>query len=162
MKVFVTGGAGFIGRHTCKSLLEAGHNVSVYDNLSTSDGSGIPDGVRFIEGDIRDLGATKLAMSGHDAVIHLAAQAIVSESVANPQKSYEINLAGGYNVLVAIHDLGIRTLIYSSTAAAYGNQTKMPVREDAQKLPVNPYGATKLALESLTHAYHSSYGLNVT
>ena len=162
MKVFVTGGAGFIGSHICQSLLEAGHNVSAYDNLSTSDGSGVPDGVRFIEGDIRDLGATKLALSGHDAVVHLAAQALVSESVSNPQKSYEVNLAGGYNVLVATQELGIKSLIYSSTAAAYGNQDKMPIREDAQKLPVNPYGATKLALESLIHAYHSSYGLNAT
>jgi len=136
--------------------------VTAYDNLSTGHADNLPDGAQLIEADIRDLGDLQTAMMGHDAVIHLAAQALVPESVKNPQKTYDINIGGGYNVLTAMKELGIKKLVYSSTAAVYGEQTKMPISEDAPKHPINPYGATKLALEHLAHAYHVNYGLNVT
>ena len=162
MKVFVTGGAGFIGSHICRALLDAGHSVTAYDNLSTGHAESVPEGAQFVEGDIRDLAATKIAMMDHDAVVHLAAQALVPESVENPQKSYEVNVGGGYNVLNAMQELGVKKLIYSSTAAVYGDQDKMPIKETAPKLPSNPYGATKLALESLAHSYHKTYGIDLT
>lgn len=162
MNVFVTGGAGFIGSHICQALLAEGHAVTVYDNLVTGHADHVPEGAQLVEDDIRDLGDLQTAMINHDAVIHLAAQALVPESVSNPQKTFDVNIGGGYNVLVAMKELGIKKLIYSSTAAVYGMQEKMPIKEYAEKHPINPYGASKLALEHLAHAYHASYGFDVT
>lgn len=162
MNVFVTGGAGFIGSHICRSLIEQGHSVTVFDNLSTGSVDNLPQEVQLVEADVRDLGDLQTAMIGHDAVIHLAAQALVTESVNNPQKTYDINIGGGYNVLTAMKELGVKKLVYSSTAAVYGQQDKMPITEDTDKHPINPYGATKLAIEHLAHAYHANYGLHVT
>jgi UDP-glucose 4-epimerase len=149
VKVLVTGGAGFIGSRIVVQLLEAGHAVTVYDNLTTGFESNIPTKARLIQGDLRDATALQEAVNGQDAVIHLAAQALVPESVADPQKAFDINLGGG------------KRLVHSSTAAVYGTPTKVPIAEDDLKLPINPYGATKYAFEQLLHAYHSAYGLNV-
>jgi UDP-glucose 4-epimerase len=161
VKVLVTGGAGFIGSRIVVQLLEAGHAVTVYDNLTTGFESNIPTKARLIQGDLRDATALQEAVNGQDAVIHLAAQALVPESVADPQKAFDINLGGGQNLLEAMRKAGVKRLVHSSTAAVYGTPTKVPIAEDDLKLPINPYGATKYAFEQLLHAYHSAYGLNV-
>ncbi len=161
MKILVTGGAGFIGSRIVAQLLEAGHTVTVLDNLTTGFKTNVPEAARLIEGDIRDAAAVHQAVEGQDAVIHLAAQALVPESVADPQKAFDINLGGGQNLLEAMRLAGVKRLVHSSTAAVYGNPVKVPIQEDDLKLPINPYGATKYAFEQLLHAYHKAYGLNV-
>ncbi|HVQ44212.1 MAG TPA: NAD-dependent epimerase/dehydratase family protein [Candidatus Saccharimonadia bacterium] len=161
MKLLVTGGAGFIGARIVTLLLEAGHVVAVFDNLSTGRRTAVPAGAQLVEGDLRDVAAIRAAVGGRDAVIHLAAQALVPESVAEPQKAFDINLAGGQNLLEAMRAAGVTRLVYSSTAAVYGTPAKVPIAEDDPKLPINPYGATKYAFEQLLHAYHAAYGFNV-
>lgn len=161
MNILVTGGAGFIGSRIVAQLLDTGHAVTVFDNLTTGFKSNVPASAKLIEGDIRDAEAVKQAVQGQDAVIHLAAQALVPESVANPQKAFDINLVGGQNLLEAMRLAGVKRLVHSSTAAVYGTPIKVPIHEDDLKLPINPYGATKYAFEQLLHAYHQAYGLNV-
>lgn len=161
MKLLVTGGAGFIGSRIVSQLLAAGHTVTVFDNLSTGHESAVPNGAELVQGDLRDAPALQTAVMGQDAVIHLAAQALVPESIQDPGKAFDINLLGGQNLLEAMHGAGVKRLVHSSTAAVYGNPVKVPIAEDDLKLPINPYGATKYAFEQLLHAYHSSYGFNV-
>jgi UDP-glucose 4-epimerase len=162
MKLLITGGAGFIGSRVAHYMLKAGHTVTVFDDLSVGRRESVPEGAELIEGDMRDAAAVRAAVKGRDAVVNLAAQAVVPESVANPQKTFEINLLGGHNLLEAMRQEGVKRLVHSSTAAVYGTPTRVPVQEDDLKLPINPYGATKLAFESLAHAYHSAYGIHVT
>lgn len=161
MKILVTGGAGFVGGRVVSQLLKAGHQVTVFDNLSTSSERGVNEAASFVKGDIRDAGDIASALQGHDAVVHLAAQALVPESVSDPRKSFDINLVGGQNLLDGMRAAGIQRLVYSSSAAVYGNPTRVPIHEDDPKLPINPYGATKLAFEQLLHAYHSAYHIHV-
>lgn len=162
MKLLVTGGAGFIGSRIVTQLVAAGHTVTVFDNLSTGREAAVPEGAHLFVGDLRDAATLQSAVDGQDAVIHLAAQAIVPESVADPRKAFDINLGGGLNLLEAMRATGVKRLVHSSTAAVYGNPVKVPIHEDDLKLPINPYGATKYAIEQLLHAYHAAYGLNVT
>lgn len=162
MKLLVTGGAGFVGSRVAAKLLEAGHQVTVFDDLSVGRKEVVPEGAELITGDLRDAAAIRAAVKGHDAVVHLAAQALVPESVAKPQKAFDINLLGGQNLLEAMRQEGVMRLVHSSTAAVYGNPVRVPIAEDDPTLPINPYGATKLAFEALLHAYHSVYSLNVT
>jgi UDP-glucose 4-epimerase len=162
MKILVTGGAGFVGSRVVEYLLRDGHTVTVFDNLSTGFAHAVPDGASLVEGDLRDASAVSDAVEGHDAVIHLAAQALVPESVSDPQKAFDINLVGGFNLIEAMRKHGITRIVHSSTAAVYGNPEQVPIREDDRKLPINPYGSTKLAFEALLHSYHAAYGFNVT
>jgi UDP-glucose 4-epimerase len=162
MKILVTGGAGFVGSRVVAHLLQDGHTVAVFDNLSTGFAHVVPEGATLIEGDLRNADAVSAAVEGKDAVIHLAAQALVPESVANPQKAFDINLVGGFNLIEAMRKHGVTRIVHSSTAAVYGNPERVPIREDDRKLPINPYGSTKLAFEALLHSYHAAYGFNVT
>ncbi len=161
MNILVTGGAGFIGSRVTAQLLAAGHTVTILDNITTGFKANVPAGAKLIEGDMRDTEAVAAAVQGQDAVIHLAAQAVVPESVADPRKAFDINLVGGQNLLDAMRQAGVNRLVHSSTAAVYGIPTKVPIAEDDLKMPINPYGATKFAFEQILHAYHKSYGLNV-
>jgi UDP-glucose 4-epimerase len=162
MNILVTGGAGFVGSRVADYLLRSDHTVTVFDNLTTGFKNAIPSGAAFVEGDLRDASAVASAVEGHDAVIHLAAQALVPESVADPQKAFDINLVGGFNVIEAMRKAGVTRIVHSSTAAVYGTPEQVPIREDDRKLPINPYGSTKLAFEALLHSYHAAYGFNVT
>lgn len=162
MKVFVTGGAGFIGSWIVRGLLEGGHTVTVFDNLSTGHRTSVPEAARLVEGDLRDRAAIDAAMPGHDAVIHLAAQAIVPDSVKDPDTTFQINLLGGHHLLEAMRLHNVTRLVHSSTAAVYGTPTKVPISEDDPKFPINPYGASKYAFEQLLHAYHINYDFDVT
>ena len=161
MNILVTGGAGFIGSRIAALLIESGHTVTVFDNLSTGRDSAVPNGARLVTGDLRKLSELLPAVSGQDAVIHLAAQALVPESIIDPRKAFDINLVGGQNLLDCMRVAGVNRLVHSSTAAVYGVPDKLPIAEDDPKLPINPYGATKYAFEQLLHAYHISYGFNV-
>jgi UDP-glucose 4-epimerase len=150
LRVFVTGGAGYIGSHVVKALGAAGCEVLTYDNLSTGNRWAVLTGA-FIEGDLsnRDLLHRSLKEFSPDAVMHFAAHIEVAESVRDPLKYYRNNTASALNLLEAVRDLGIGRYIFSSTAAVYGSPSQMPVAESAPLAPINPYGASKMMSERL-------------
>lgn len=162
MKIFVTGGAGFIGSYIVRELLKRNHSVTVFDNLSTGYKSNLPEDVNLIVGDVRDKDMLISSLAGYDAVIHLAAQAIVPISVKDPETTYAINVGGGRNLLEAMVKNGVSKLVHSSTTAVYGNPKKQPISEDDPKNPVNPYGESKLIFEGLCEEFHKKHGLNIT
>ena len=145
MRVFVTGGAGFIGSHVCEKLLQLGHEVTIYDNLSTGDNQ--IAGATLVSGDIRNLEEIIEAMQGCTHVAHLAALSSVPASVANPNLSAAINLQGTLNVLDAAEKVGIQRIVFSSTAAIYGDARQMPVTEASVANCLSPYAEDKLAAE---------------
>ena len=161
MTVLVSGAAGYIGSVVAERLLEHGHAVAVFDDLSQGHRAAVPAGARFFECDLRD--RTRLAdvMSAvrPEAVVHLAAEALVSESVTDPAKFFEVNVAGGLNLLDAMRGADVRRLVFSSTAAVYGEPKEVPIREDAPLRPVNAYGASKLAFERALPWLAAAYGL---
>ncbi|MGB9975744.1 UDP-glucose 4-epimerase GalE [Thermovenabulum sp.] len=149
-RVFVTGGAGYIGSHAVKLLGEKGFEVAVFDNLSTGSSSSVLYG-RLIKGDILDYETLKKAMMDFkpDAVMHFAAKIIVPESVEKPLLYYENNTAGAMNILKAMRETGVKKFIFSSTAAVYGQPEKMPIKEDFPLSPINPYGRSKAFVETI-------------
>ena len=161
MTVLVTGAAGYIGSVVAERLIEHGHAVAALDDLSQGHRAAVPAGAGFFEGDLRDRGRLAEVMSAvrPDAVVHLAAEALVGESVTNPAKFFAVNVTGGLNLLDAMHAAGVRRLVFSSTAAVYGEPEKTPIREDAPQRPVNAYGASKLAFEQALPWYAAAYGL---
>jgi len=146
--ILITGGAGYIGSHTVKLLKEKKFNVFVYDNLSNGHREAVLD-VPLFEGDVNDEKAlTELFENADiDAVIHFAAFIEVGESVKNPLKFYLNNVAGTLNLLKVMERFKVKKLVFSSTAAVYGNPSKTPIKENFPLLPINPYGETKLAVE---------------
>ncbi len=161
MTVLVTGAAGYIGSVVAERLLANGETVVAFDNLAQGHRAAVPDGVRFLEGDLRDRArlAEVLADVRPDAVMHLAAESLVGKSVTDPAAFYEVNVVGGLNLLDAMRAAGVMRLIFSSTAAVYGEPATMPIREDAPLCPVNAYGASKLAFEQMLPWYARAYGL---
>ncbi|KUN87866.1 UDP-glucose 4-epimerase [Streptomyces bungoensis] len=157
MKYLVTGGAGYVGSVVAQHLLEAGHEVTVLDNLSTGFRAGVPAGAAFVEGDIRD--AAKWLDPSYDGVLHFAASSQVGESVAKPEKYWENNVAGSLALLGAMREAGVRTLVFSSTAATYGEPEQVPIPETAPTRPTNPYGATKLAVDHMITSEAHAHGL---
>lgn len=150
MRVFVTGGAGYIGSHVVKALGEEKHEILVFDNLSTGHEWAVLSG-RFVKGDLadRDFLDTVTGDFRPDAVMHFAASIQVEESVREPLKYYRSNVANTLNLLDAMDRNGIRNFIYSSTAAVYGIPEKIPVDESAPLEPINPYGASKVMIETI-------------
>ena len=148
MKIFVTGGAGYIGSHVVKLLGQQGHNVLVYDNLSTGHEWAVLSG-SLIKGDLSNRNLLKDTLSGYapDAVMHFAASIQVEESVREPLVYYRNNVINSINLLEALADLNVRYFIYSSTAATYGAPQTSPVDEDTPLCPINPYGMTKVMVE---------------
>ena len=161
MTVLVTGAAGYIGSVVAERLLARGHAVAAFDNLSRGHRAAVPARADFLEGDLRDRARLAEVVSGvhPDAVIHLAAEALVGESVTRPATFFEVNVTAGLNLLDAMRAAGVRRLVFSSTAAVYGEPEEMPIREDAPLRPVNPYGASKLAFEQALPWYAAAYGL---
>ncbi|MER6274983.1 UDP-glucose 4-epimerase GalE [Streptomyces sp900105245] len=157
MKYLVTGGAGYVGSVVAQHLLEAGHEVTVLDNLSTGFREGVPAGAAFVEGDIRD--TAKWLDASYEGVLHFAASSQVGESVAKPEKYWENNVAGSLALLGAMRDAGVRTLVFSSTAATYGEPEQVPITEAAPTRPTNPYGATKLAVDHMITSEANAHGL---
>ncbi|MFA6545499.1 MAG: UDP-glucose 4-epimerase GalE [Limisphaerales bacterium] len=161
MNVFVTGGAGYIGSVCVEELLNAGHAVTVFDNLSEGHRSAVDVRARFILGDLadRDLVARSLTGAGAEAVIHFAAHALVGESMQNPGKYFRNNVANGLNLLDAAVVARVRKFVFSSTCATYGVPEKMPMDESLSQRPVNPYGESKLMFEKMLQWYQQLHGL---
>lgn len=158
LKVLVTGGAGYIGSVVTAHLLEAGHRVTVLDDLSTGFREGVPAGADFVEGRIQDAG--KVLDPSYDAVLHFAASSQVGESVADPGKYWRNNVAGTMELLAAMRESGVRRLVFSSTAATYGEPASVPITEDDATAPTNPYGATKLAVDHMITGETAAHGLS--
>ena len=157
MVVLVIGGAGYIGSHAARALRAAGHDVIVFDNLSTGYES-LAEGFEFVKGDILDASALASALSRADAIMHFAAYAYVGESVANPRKYFRNNVEGGLSLLNAALEAGAKKIIFSSTCAVYGEPAKIPIEENTPRQPVNPYGVSKLFFEQALEAYDRAYG----
>jgi UDP-glucose-4-epimerase GalE len=163
--VLVTGGAGYIGSHAVKALVQAGHRVVVYDNLLAGHGEAVGlagDGAaRLVEGDIRDTARVLSTLRDHqiDAVMHFAALLSVGDSVRDPASYYHNNVAGTLSVLEAMVASGAKHFVFSSTAAVFGNPEETPITEDHPKQPINTYGETKLAIERALPHYERAYGL---
>jgi UDP-glucose 4-epimerase len=162
MKVVVTGGAGYIGSNVAALLLEQGHEVIVLDNLSESQANSVPKGARFVEGNAADFTDYFSKDDGIEAVLHFAASIAAGESVQKPEKYWQNNTVGSLKLLEAMRELGIKKLIFSSTAAVYGNPETVPITEDAPKNPTNPYGMTKLAVDMAISSEATAYGLAAT
>ncbi|OAH14109.1 UDP-glucose 4-epimerase GalE [Streptomyces jeddahensis] len=156
-KYLVTGGAGYVGSVVAQHLLEAGHEVTVLDNLSTGFREGVPAGATFIEGDIRDAG--KWLDSTYDAVLHFAAFSQVGESVIKPEKYWDNNVGGTMALLGAMREAGVRKLVFSSTAATYGEPVNTPITESDPTAPTSPYGASKLAVDHMITSEAVAHGL---
>jgi len=161
MNVLVTGGAGYIGSVICDQLLADGHGVIVLDNLSKGHRDAIAEEATLIEADLLDSSAVSDALKRHrvDAVIHMAASSLVGESMTEPIKYYRNNLWATMGLLEAMTFSGISKLVFSSTAAVYGNPEKQPIEEHDATMPTNPYGETKLAVERALHWYSAAHGL---
>lgn len=158
MRVLVTGGAGYIGSHAARALAQRGHEVLVYDDLSTGHRE-LARGFRLIEGGVGDSATLRPALEGIDAVMHFAAKSLVPESMRNARKYFENNVRDGVTLLNTCLDAGVKRFIFSSTCAVYGVPEKTPITEDIRKSPVNPYGLSKLAFEHALQAYDSAHGL---
>ena len=159
MVVLIVGGAGYIGSHTARRLKSHGHDVVIYDNLSTGHAC-LAEGFELIVGDIEDTSKLASTMERVDAVMHFAAHAYVGESVQNPRKYFRNNVEAGLALLNTCLDCGVRKFIFSSTCAVYGVPSQIPITEDNPRLPVNPYGVTKLFFERALEAYDAAYGLH--
>jgi UDP-glucose 4-epimerase len=149
MRVFVTGGAGYVGSHCVKCLVAAGHDVTVFDNLVAGHPQAVDRGADFIEGDLGETEtlAQVLASGRFDAVMHFAAYLNVGESVQQPLKYYRNNVANTLNLLEAMKAAEVKRMVFSSSCAVYGTPESLPITEDLPKDPINPYGATKLTME---------------
>jgi UDP-glucose 4-epimerase len=161
MNVFVTGGAGYIGSICVEELLNAGHAVTVYDNLSEGHGSAVDRRARFVEGCLSDRSRLEQALreAGADAVMHFAAHALVGESMTNPGKYFRNNVAWGLNLLDAAVATRVRKFVFSSTCATYGPPDRIPMTEDLPQKPINPYGESKLMFERILQWYEQIHGL---
>ncbi len=160
MKVLVIGGAGYIGSHVARELLDAGHAVSVFDNLSTGTVDNLFENETFIRGDILDPDELEKAMAGgFDALIHLAAAKAAGESMINPEKYSVQNLTGTINILNAASRAGIKRIVFSSSAATYGEPSYLPIDEEHPTNPENYYGFTKLEIERMLAWYDKLKGI---
>ena len=155
MKVLVTGGAGYIGSITSAILIDAGHEVSVFDNLEYGHREALDPRAEFFEGDLRDSDSILTAMqqSQPDAVVHFAAYALVGESMEAPERYFKNNVAGGLNLVEAMRACGVRRIVFSSTCATYGQPEVVPISEDTPQRPTNPYGHSKLMFEQILGWY---------
>ena len=161
MRVLVTGGAGYIGSVVTEELINDGHEVVVYDNLSKGHRGAVVNGALFVEGDLFEADKLRQTLNDNriDAVIHMAASSLVGESVEKPAKYYQNNVVAGLVLLDAMCDCGVSRIVFSSTAATYGEPEAQPIFESAPTNPTNTYGETKLAFERAMHWYEKAHGL---
>ena len=157
MVVLVVGGAGYIGSHTAWALKRSGHEVIVFDNLSTGY-EFLAAGFELVKGDMLDAAALAAVLRRTDAIMHFAAHAYVGESVTNPRKYFRNNVEGGLSLLNTALEAGVKKLIFSSTCAVYGEPAKVPIEENTPRQPVNPYGVSKMFFEQALEAYDRAYG----
>lgn len=161
MRVFVTGGAGYIGSVCTEELLNSGHDVTVYDNLSEGHRSAVDSRAKFILGqpDERDDIRNAVKTVRPEAILHFAANALVGESMTNPGKYFHNNVANGLKLLDAAVENGVRKFVFSSTCATYGPPDHVPMTEDLPQRPINPYGESKLMFEKMLSWYHQIHGM---
>lgn len=158
MKILVVGGAGYIGSHTARVLRKAGLEVLIYDNLSTGF-EFLAKGFEMVVGDVHDSKKLLEAVKRTDAVMHFAANHYVGESMTNPRKYFRNNVEGGLSLLNTVVDAQRKIVIFSSTCSVYGAPAKMPITEEYPRLPVNPYGISKVMFEQALESYDPAYGL---
>lgn len=158
MKLLVTGGAGYVGSVCAAHLVSAGHEVTVLDDLSTGHRDAVPDGAAFVQGDLA-VAADDVLAGGIDGVLHFAAKSLVGESMTDPQRYWQGNVVTSLALLDAMRRHGTPRLVFSSTAATYGEPEQVPIREDAPTRPTNTYGATKLAIDHAIGSYATAHGL---
>ncbi|HYP53041.1 MAG TPA: UDP-glucose 4-epimerase GalE, partial [Pyrinomonadaceae bacterium] len=161
MRILVTGGAGYIGSVVTEELLAAGHEVVVYDDLSKGHRAAVHPEARFVRGDLveGELLRRTFTEQRTEAVVHMAAASLVGESVADPAKYYRNNVLAGLSLLDAMRGCDVRRIVFSSTAAVYGEPEKQPIEEADPTAPTNPYGETKLAFEHALRWYEGAYSL---
>ncbi len=163
MKLLVVGGAGYVGSVVASQLLEAGHETTVFDDLSKGHAEAVPEEATLAQGSLLDAERLNEVFSdGFDGVVHLAAHSLVGESVEQPEKYYRNNVGGTLNLLEAMVEHGTSRLVFSSTAAVYGEPETVPIVEDEPALPTNPYGASKLAADRLIGAVAEARGIFAT
>jgi UDP-glucose 4-epimerase len=147
VRVTVTGGAGYIGSHAVRELMEAGHEVTVLDDLSRGHRAAVPRGARLVEGDLGEAAALDAALAGAGGVVHFAGLLSVADSMTDPAAYYRANVVKGLALLEAMERAGVPLVVFSSSCATYGTPVSTPMAEDHPQRPINPYGATKLAFE---------------
>jgi UDP-glucose 4-epimerase len=157
VRVLVTGGAGYIGSVVAAQLVAAGHDVVVLDNLSTGFADAVPGGITLVKGSVRQ-DAAEVLSDGVEAVLHFAANSLVGESVADPAKYWSNNLGSTISLLEAMRELRVRTIVFSSTAAVYGEPERTPIPETAPTRPTSPYGASKIAVDTTLGEFCRLYG----
>jgi UDP-glucose 4-epimerase len=163
VRLLVTGGAGYIGSVVTAHLLAAGHEVAVLDDLSTGHADAVPAGATLVEGSVLDPGAVAEAVDrGVDGVLHFAARSLVAESMRHPQRYWRSNVGGTLELLEAMRAVGVPRLVFSSTAAVYGEPDAVPITEDAPTRPTSAYGASKLAVDLMIGSYARAHGLAAT
>src|SRR2546423_2942805 len=161
MRILVTGGAGYIGSIVTEELINAGHQAIVYDNLSYGHREAVHPSAAFVKGDLLDGETLRGVLREHaiDAVMHMAAFALVGESVTHPAKYYQNNLVGGLSLLNAMRECDVRRLVFSSTCATYGEPARVPIDESLPNNPTNPYGESKFAFERALKWFDRPYDL---
>lgn len=162
MKLLVTGGAGYVGSVCSAVLLDQGHDVTIIDNFSTGNAEAVPEGATLVEGTVEDKAFEVLSSDSFDGVIHFAAMSLVGESVEKPTEYWRNNVGQTLNLLDAMRDTETRNLVFSSSAATYGEPEKTPITEDMPTAPTNPYGATKLAMDYAISSYAKAYNIGAT
>ena len=161
MKIFVVGGAGYIGSVCAELLLDEGHEVAIFDNLIEGHRGAVDSRARFIKGELADRKQIETALSSvqPDAVMHFAANALVGESMQNPSKYFRNNICNGLNLLDAMVATGVRRIVFSSTCAIFGPPDRVPIDETAQPRPISPYGESKIGFEKILRWYDDIHGV---
>src|ERR1700720_2255708 len=161
MKILVVGGAGYIGSVCAELLLDEGHSVGIFDNLSEGHRAAVDPRAEFLEGDLSNAEGIRSALAElkPDSVMHFAASALVVESMQNPSKYFRNNVANGLNLLDAMVTTSVKLLVFSSTCAVFGLPERVPIEESAPTRPINPYGESKLAFEKILRWYDQIHGL---
>jgi UDP-glucose 4-epimerase len=161
VKIFVTGGAGYIGSVCAEALLQRGDEVTIFDNLTEGHRTAMDSRATFIQGDLSDPKSISLAIatSRPDAVMHFAANAQVAESMENPYKYFHNNVCGGLNLLNAMVEHSVKRLVFSSTCATFGTPDRVPIDESVPQVPVNPYGESKLMFEKILRWFDQIHGI---